>query len=801
MNFKTTIFLMAALAAGVVGLYYVTTQERIKEFKESVEPKKPEPPPGVKKLLSEELGDIRRIVIQRHGEQPWTFEKKPPKEGDPPSKWMLTAPATFTANAGELNGLTNKIKDLQYEIAYRPGEAGVTAESTGLEPAQATISLTDEKDRTVELEVGKPASDMTTYVRRKGSPEIIVGKTSPKTLLKTKLAEYRDTLLWTFRPDEATRLEIVERTDPASENRYVLNRVEGKWVFESPVSARTTTRVDDMIRKLSVLRVTQWLGDYADQLAGYGFSPAAWTIRATVVEKIPVSKDAAEKPAEGEGESEAPKFETKESTYVVELSDVSPIGDEAKAYVRVGGETMIASMMKATVDRLKPVMSEWRDMRLTTASVLAASRVEIKNADGRITLVKKDGGWTVEDDGSRADEPSVNELLKAISELKAVAFTDGETIDESKFGLVNPRAEIRLTVPGADEPERIVVGGPTDAATNLLHYVRRGDSSSVAKVRLADLAALTRGPLVYRDRTVLNLAAGTIERIDLSVTNPVAEGRMEVSLARSEGEWSMVAPIAAPVREEAVAKLADSLIQLKAVAVADDRGRLAEYGLDQPEATLRLSYRPPVEYRTETVRDPDNPDAEPTTRSIEHQPPNQSLELSLARHDGLCFARRDQGNTVYELNADVCGQVFAEFRAGSVFAFDDAKVVEFAIRDGNLTHAFAKHDGRWRYKVEPDLPLDTKKIQNLLLQLKDLRSERFVIHTGASLTSLGLDIPAKEVTVTLDGGDTRRLMVSGQVCDKDPARSHYAAATGVDGVFLLTPDAIARFAVSLESLE
>ena len=58
-----------------------------------------------------------------------------------------------------------------------------------------------------------------------------------------------------------------------------------------------------------------------------------------------------------------------------------------------------------------------------------------------------------------------------------------------------------------------------------------------------------------------------------------------------------------------------------------------------------------------------------------------------------------------------------------------------------------------------------------------------------------------EVSVSLDDGTTRTLSVSQRICEQDPGKRNYATVDGTTAVFLLTPDAVDRFAVVLDDLE
>ena len=133
--------------------------------------------------------------------------------------------------------------------------------------------------------------------------------------------------------------------------------------------------------------------------------------------------------------------------------------------------------------------------------------------------------------------------------------------------------------------------------------------------------------------------------------------------------------------------------------------------------------------------------------------------------------------------------------------FDESAVRRFTIRKGDEIHTFERADGGWIYQAEPDLPLDAKKVDNLLLQLKDLKTERYTAYEDGRLDSYGLAQPFHQVTVTMEDASSRILVVSDQTCPGDSKRRQYATVQDQPGVFLLSKATIERFMVSLDALE
>ncbi len=781
MNFKTTAFLAVLLA--LMMTVYAGLRLGSKPAESTTTPPVPTAPTSAasRDVLEKKLGDVVKVALKVKGKDEWTFEKKAPTEGGV-AAWRMTAPMDMAVATWEVDKFGREIGRLQYDVSFEPGAAGgVSLADAGLSPPEATVTLTDAAGVTASVDIGKPASDSSTYVRPAGSGPILVGKANLRTLWKAKALEYRDQQLWNFAPENATRVEIIDRAHAEGPATYVFVKDGARWMMESPAAARATGKVDDMLRAISRLRVTQWYDEGKDKPVVYGVESAALTVQVTVEEKVPVAK---EEPKEDEAEkdddeSEAePAMETKTNVYELHVADRSPIGEDTKVYVRPGDEPVVATLMKATTDKFKPVMSEWRDMHVTTANVEAATRVELTAGGRQAALVQQNGAWSFEGDGGRAEDAAVKELLKAVKDMNAVVFVDAA---EAASAFSQPQGEVRLTVPGADSAERITVGAHTDESTKRMVYVRRGDAAVIGKVRTGDVEKLLRAPIAYRDRTVLDVPEAHVQKLVLTTQNKYVGGKDALTFERVGEAWTMTAPVAAAVRADRIQKLVESAASLHATAIAAEGQEATSFGLHEPTATLAL-----------TVQAPSDEDA--TAAPAEHQ-------LAFAAHDGKFYAKRSDRPTVYEVSADFYNQLFAELRTAEVMTFENAKVRQFSIRKAGQTHAFSKSESKWTYQSEPDLPLDGKKVDNLLLQLKDLKTERYVRSGVDDLAALGLSSPHIEVTVMLEDGTKRVLRVSEKGHDREGDKGRYATIDDGRDVFLLTEETLKRIDVSLPDLE
>ena len=799
MNFKTTLLLATALG-GLTILYLWRPQPDFAADLPEVQAMG-STSVAARKVIDPPLGSIEKIAIQRDGEQEWAFEKTAADaSGSNQESWRMTSPTEMTVLRWAINRVGTDLGNLEYEISYQPGDAGgVSRKQAGLYPPGVTVTLTDAEGNSATVEIGHPASGNDTYVALAGDDRVMVANRSLSKLIKTEAIEYRDQQVWTFDKANVTRVEIVDRSERSSPVNYAFSRADGAWMMESPAAAKATAKVDEMLNAISRLRSIKWHDDDPDRWATYGLMDPMLTVRATVEETI--EKEAtAEEGEEADEATEKPPIETTTTVYVLHVSSQSPIGESTKSFIRAGDQPAVGTIMKSVVDKLVPKLAEWREMHVTTANINGATGFSLTTPDGSIRLIRRDKQWFYEDGDGKvpteaADTEAVGELLDAIADLKAVAFVDGEDMDTDAMGLAAPRVDIRLTIPGREEQERLALGGFTDQQLKRLVYVRRNQVQSVAKVRTSDVAPMLRGPLAYRDRAVVDVLANRIQRIEIDSAATCGEGRSSVTLDRGESGWAITLPVQADVQADRVEELVAALASMRADAVVSESGESSAFGLHDPALRVVITHRPSVEVKLS--------EDEETKKLVPHevQPPDKLVEVHFSEHDGEHFAKRADRSVVYRINAAAFEVVAKEMRSSKVLEFEKNDVLRFAIRDGAITHTFERQEDSWRYLTVPDLPVDSKKVDDLLLRIRDLKAERFVDHAAASWAAFDAAPPAQEVSVTLESGTALALQVSSVACQSGLAKDRFAVVAGSAGVFLLSADTLDRFAVSLDELE
>lgn len=790
MNTKTTAFLALVLAGLVVGLVFIRPQpQRIDAT--------PKPPAGAvtqHDLFDKKPGDITKTVVQLKGKEPWVFEKTAVGSSpNAPAMWRMTTPLDFPVPSYEAERFGNELKRLQYEISYRKGEpGGPTDEAAGLAQPEAVVTLTDATNATSVVEIGKPVSENETYARLKGGDAIVVAKSNLRRLFKQKPLEYRDPQVFNYPNEQITRLEIVDRANPAAPVSYAFNKDGTKWNMESPSNAKASGKLDEIIRLLGRLRFAQWYEDGKDRLATFGLESAPIVVRLTIDEAIPVEKkDAdADKPDDAEKKDEAPpEPKTKRVVRELHISDRSPIGDDVKVYARVDGESMVATLVKTTADKLRPKLSDLRDMHIVSSNTDTATGIDIQFPGSSATLALKDGLWSFQPVGTRADDAAVKELIRAIRDMNAIDFVDAKPDEITSFGFEPPLADVRLMLPSGEMSERISVGGYSDPGSQRVRYVRHNAGLSLAKVRVDDVAPLLRPASAYSDRTIAAIKPERLQGIKITLAESGQPGAA-LTFANKDGKWKMTAPVEADLREDRINKLVQSLAELKGLSVVGPEADASAFGLANPTTTLELTITQPS-----GAQSTDGPPADGAVP--------QYVSIAFAGLDGKYYARaRSAGPpAIFEIGKDVYDSVTAELRTPDVFSFDVSKVKQFTVRNGDQRHTFAKSGASWTYQQEPALPLEAKKVDNLLLQIKDMKTEKYNQYGATDLAKFCLTAPQYEVEVQVEEAPPLTLSVSGDSCPAQKTPNHFAMIQGQDAVFSLTEEMFKRLRLSLGDLE
>jgi hypothetical protein len=378
------------------------------------------------------------------------------------------------------------------------------------------------------------------------------------------------------------------------------------------------------------------------------------------------------------------------------------------------------------VDSKKDVTSGEKKSKVFTVEADKIDEITVKSESGDNTTLKKNGNeWQIVQPVTGApDGAEVSGLTSNLSTLEVQRVIDENPGDLGQFGLAQPRIEV--TFKSGGQEHRLQIGRKTPPATDL--YAKLADQKRVFLIPSYVESTFNKTTFDLRDKTVLKLDRDKVDT--LTLTTP----KHTVEFKKANGEWRMTAPFAARADFTTVDGLVSRLntLQMKAITAADG-GKLADYGLDKPQATVQLGSGSSQatlllgkEGSDKTVQAKDQ--SRPAVFTVE-----SSLLADVVKDPGE-YRQKD----LFDARAFNSSRVEI-VRGGQTVTFEKTKVKN---KDG-------QEEEKWRL-VTP-IPKDVEQqptVDNLLSAITAARATSFVDST----VKTGLDKPELSITIKFDDG-------------------------------------------------
>ncbi len=792
MNSKTTIILFILVVA--VGSVVYVLNEKAPMPRPTVPPSAADPDLAIEKsLFEEDFGDTMHFAVKLPGKKEWAFERKAGADGAL-GEWRIVAPFEAKAKRWQVDQIPRRLTELKYKVKFQGTEGPIDTDTAGLNPPRAVVTLRNKDDRSVTVLIGRTEGEQETYVRVDDLAPIYRVNGNLKTLFEDSVLAYREQQLFDIAGTDIVQLSI-KQCDGEEETTYKLVKTGTVWEFTSPAKARAVSEeVSKMCNSFGTLRVLNWVEEQADNPAIFGLDRPALQVTA-VSQKKAEAKDADEE------KEEEVAAELIEETHTVSFAAVGPFGEDNKVYVCREGDSAVGTVMKSVCDTFAPDLKKLRDNRIVTSDPTTARRVEVTLEGESFTLVRAGSKWSFADDGEPADADETSSLLAALRDMQAVNFVPADSVDAASLGFANPEASFSLAFDEAEAPTVVIIGGFADAATKRLQFVKTSCNESIAKMHVSEVGKVLRSPAQFRDRSLIDVPAEQFEEVSLNCKGTEGGSRLEVTLAKESGTWAITQPVAATANASEVTKLVDMLSTLRAeeiVKLAEGES-VGDFGLDDPDVRLSYRFLPAETFVVKPPQESGDTD-EPAAAQLEKvQPPAETRSLLVARKDSHVYVSRP-GNeaVVYEVRSAVLDSLLKEFREKQLFFFDENQVASVKLSRLEDVQGFVAGNGSWEYSPEPDIPVDSAKVVNYLVRIKDLQAQRYVAYAAEDLALYGLDHPYMTLEVAPKNGDPVTLLVANK---QDSRGQHYARMGNSSDVFLLGADAMDRLAIQIEEFE
>jgi len=232
--------------------------------------------------------------------------------------------------------------------------------------------------------------------------------------------ETKKKTLFEFKADDATEVSLVY-----ADREIVLKKSGDDWRLVKPLDvAADSTTAKNLVSAIAECEVKKELTDASTNLAQYGLD--APLVKVTV------------------------KLKDKELPTVL-VGKNSPVG--FSTYIEKVDDKKILLTSSAFRSGMDKSVKDLRDKTILTFADGDVQKVALLGENNAITLVQKDGNWTVDPPGPyAADAATVRSFLSTLRSMRAVDFPDAPS-DPSAYGLDNPRLTVALYV-GKDNLEK-----------------------------------------------------------------------------------------------------------------------------------------------------------------------------------------------------------------------------------------------------------------------------------------------------------------------------------------------------------
>jgi hypothetical protein len=378
------------------------------------------------------------------------------------------------------------------------------------------------------------------------------------------------------------------------------------------------------------------------------------------------------------------------------------------------------------VDSKKPLEQAAEEKPKVFAGVEADKIDQLKIstiAGGVAELQKTADGWKLTSPlPARGDDSEVTSVTTNLASVTMDRIVDEAPSNVADFGLKEPVAEVSFKQKGDKDFRTLEIGSKTATGNDL--YARVAGDKKVFLIAGYLESTFNRKPFDLRDKKVMNFDREKVDRME------ILQGNANVTVAKSGGEWRVVAPVEARGDFGTIEGIVSKLQTTQMKSVVDDNATdLKKYGLDKPSALVTISLG--------------------SARA--------GFALGSKDPSGDYFARDVSKNQVVTVGADTFTELqktASDLRRKDVFEFRTFNLAKIELTRGADTIVFERLKGKgkdgadaWQ-NATTKKTLDATKAEAFLTRLSGLRAQSF----ADAKDKTGLDHPILVVKASFDDG-------------------------------------------------
>ncbi|WP_165249023.1 DUF4340 domain-containing protein [Paludisphaera soli] len=395
--------------------------------------------------------------------------------------WMLAAPVAARADQAQVLALLRKIEELQASEFLDPA----IVPDPGIDPPLARIRIWQDAGTggaaagvgpVLDLRLGRhDVLRKVVFARAEGDTAILAIPDVFLSALPATSFAFRDLELPAVQPTSVARLTVVrpgrttvlEPGDPSG--------APNRWRMVEPAKADADARaVTAALARLADLRAGSFVADARGDLARFGLDSPLLEVRWEV------------RPS-GSGEAPAPGAQS--------LRIGSAVPNDPQKYH--GTLTDFPAVFTIDAASLVPFTAEFRDTRVLSFKPDAVRRLTLRTETRSLAYTRRrhalgtPADWSAEPGtpSQGVDFSRFDDLVEALSELRAERFIQYEGPFPPEVGLGTPRLDVRVSLDGDAPPARLRLGAALGEAY-VCGATGEGDSGPVFILRAPAWEAL-----------------------------------------------------------------------------------------------------------------------------------------------------------------------------------------------------------------------------------------------------------------------------------------------------------------------
>jgi hypothetical protein len=449
---------------------------------------------------------------------------------------------------------------------------------------------------------------------------------------------------------------------------------------------------------------------------------------------------------------------------------------------------------------LRPVTPESSTLRVLTAEITPdrLSRIEIGRAEPIIVLERKagqawalPGNWPV-----RAKE--VEELVATLGGLRSrFAPIPIAADDPAKYGLADSQQPLRVTVKANGTEYRLRLGEETQSTNRFSRptYLRLGDAPEVVRLAPHLIDILDRPANYYQQRRLF-----PAERAKAADVTPGQEQLQAKALAAQGGDsasgytlnktttsWELMWPVHDAADPDKVKSILWAVPDIWAEEFVVAPKKLAEYGLDKPSQSLRvtkengdiisLAVGKESRVKTRTVTRPAPMGMPP---GMPRTPQQETI------HEPYRYAKLENNDQVFEIKADKIKEVFTPadtLRDAHIARFRNEDVRRVELHLGGQDIVLTKEKEQWRLQKPQGGEAETSKVTELLDKLSALQARDKDVIDSPDLKRFHLNPPEGKLVIDIAPPKEPARTITIDLGREDPtAKKAYVRVAGFERV-------------------